>query len=816
MKSSSNAQASPEKHSKSGFRLADWNTANRCRCLFLGLFGLVNLGMPVLSEPAVDFNTQIRPILTEYCYKCHGPDEETRKGGFRLDNRSDALKAAKSGAIPIVPGKPETSEVFARVSSTDPDDKMPPEKTGKKLSPAQIELLRRWIGQGAPYALHWAYVKPTRPIPPHVKNQRWPSNDIDRFVLARLEKAGLRPSPEAERHILIRRVFLDLTGLPPSPADVEQFLRDKQPGAYERLVDRLLASPSFGEHWARYWLDMARYADSAGYADDPPRTIWAYRDYVIKAFNRNIHFDRFTLEQIAGDLLDDADEETETATAFHRNTMTNNEGGTDDEEFRNAAVVDRVNTTMSVWMGTTMACAQCHSHKYDPLSQQEYFKLFAILNNTADADRKDEAPVLKLWTKEQKVSRQKLTSEIETLEKSLGAETVKSLEKSLTNATPETKASFEKLSALKKELSGIAANTVPVMRELHGDKRRVTHLQIRGNFKALAEEVQPGVPAVFPPLPSGVPADRLALARWLVSDENPLTSRVLANRLWEQFFGLGLVRTSEDFGSQGELPSHPELLDWLATQLSGNQWDLKAFLKTIVCSSTYRQSSKVTPELLKQDPENVLLARGPRCRVPAEVVRDQALAVSGLLSKKMYGPPVRPPQPATGLTAAFGGSFDWKTSEGEDRYRRAIYTELRRTSPYPSLATFDTGSREVCVLRRPKSNTPLQALVTLNDPVFVEVAQGLGKRMQQAAGSNKEKVEFGFQLCLVRPAQAKELSRLVALHDRARKEFELAPEKARLLIGASDATQSSDTLDLASWTVVANVLLNLDEFIMRP
>jgi hypothetical protein len=787
--------------------------------IFFGLLFAIPIPAATPDKPtaAVDFNQTIRPILSENCYKCHGPDDGERKAKLRFDVRSDALKPAKSGEIAIVPGAPEKSEMISRITAgTDSDDHMPPAKTGKTLTPAQIESVRRWIAQGATYATHWAYIKPTRPTVPSVHNSKWPRNPIDNFILARLEKEGLKPSPQADRRTLIRRVSLDLTGLPPTIEEVDRFLADKSPRAYESLVDRLLQKPAFGEHWARMWLDLARYADSAGYADDPPRTIWAYRDWVIKTFNANLPFDRFTIEQIAGDLLNDSSDDDKVATAFHRNTMTNNEGGTTDEEFRNAAVIDRVNTTMSVWMATSMGCAQCHTHKYDPISQTEYFRFFAFFNNTADADLQDESPVLDLSSADEKEHRAKLRSEIKELEQSIkSAPTNVPATGGSTDPVPAQK---ERLKTLKKELDEAKPVTVPIMRELQGDKRRTTHIQIRGNYLALADEVTPGVPAAFQPLPKEAPMNRLTVARWLMDTNNPLTSRAIVNRFWEQIFGVGIVRTCEDFGTQGDRPSNPELLDWLAIEFVAQGWNMKDFLKLLVTSSAYCQSSRVTPELAAQDPDNLLLARGPRFRASAEVVRDQALAVSGLLSQKMYGPPVRPPQPSLGLSAAFGGTLDWKTSPGEDRYRRAVYTEWRRTNPYASMSTFDAPNREVCALRRPRSNTPLQALVTLNDPVYVEAARALGRRMAVAPGSVPDRIRYGFELCLARPPSSAELKRLLAFHDTALAHYQQQPTQAREMGATSTdpAPGAIEARELAAWAAVGNVLLNLDEFLMKP
>ncbi len=776
----------------------------------------------------VDFNREIRPILSNRCYACHGPDAAKRKGGsvpLRLDTEDGAL-ADLDGYSAIVRGKPDESELIRRISSDDPTEVMPPPKHAQKLPPAEVEKLTTWIEQGAPYARHWAYSRPVRPALPDVKDAAWPRNPVDRFILARIEKEGLRPSPEADRDVLIRRLALDLTGLPPTPEEVEAFDKDTSPDAYEKLVDRLLARPTYGEHWARAWLDLARYADSAGYADDPPRTIWAYRDYAIRSFNANKPFDRFTLEQIAGDLLPDATDETRIATAFHRNTMTNSEGGTNDEEFRSAAVVDRVNTTMAVWMGTTIACAQCHDHKYDPLSQADFFRLYAFFNNTQDADRNDEGPTLPIESAERKRRKAGLKSEIEAAERAVRApldprsEALKAdLGRYFLDADEIVRRpALDKLADLKKRLAAMKPETtVPVLAETAANARRQTRIQRRGNFMDLGDPVSEGVPEAIFPLPPGAPRDRLTLARWLVSPDNPLTARVVANRTWEQIFGAGLVPTSEEFGSQGEPPTHPELLDWLATELVARHWDLKQFLRLLVTSSTYRQSSKVTPEGLRLDPANQWLARGARFRLPAETVRDQALAVAGLLSPKMYGPPVRPPQPSSGLNAAFGGKIDWATSMGDDRYRRGIYTTWRRSNPYPSMATFDAPNREVCTVRRSRTNTPLQALVTLNDPVYIEASQALARRMASGGKERADQIRLGVKLCLARDPSDRELSRLADLYDDAQARFASDPEKARKM--ATDplgpAPAGADLADLAAWTVVANVLLNLDETLMR-
>jgi hypothetical protein len=802
-----------------------------------GLTAALLLSMPLASAAAkepVDFNREIRPLLSRNCAACHGPDEKKRQAGLRLDVRASAI-AVHDGSQAIVPGDEKKSELMRRVSSDDADERMPPPSTGKRLTSAEIDLLSRWIHAGAPYSPHWAYVKPVRPAVPHVGDAAWPKNDIDRFLLARLEQEKLHPSPEADRYVLIRRLTLDLTGLPPTIAEVDAFVNDKDPAAYEKLVDRLLARDSFGEHWARMWLDLARYADSAGYVADVPRTIWAYRDYVIRSFNADKPFDQFTIEQIAGDLLPKPTDEQLIATAFHRNTQTNNEGGSDREEYRNVAIVDRVNTTMSVWMGTTMACCQCHDHKYDPILQKEYFQFFAIFNNTEDADREDEHPLLSIYSEKQKRQRGELEKEIAALDpqvppeektpppkpkaaKKKGAKQAAigtATSASTTPAKPPLSENGKRLAALKAELAGIKPITVPVQRELPPGKRRKTFIEYRGNFLDRGPQVSEGVPAAFHPLPKGVTVNRLTLAKWLVDRDNPLTARVLANRLWEKIFGTGIVATSEDFGTQGELPSHSELLDYLATELQRSGWDMKHLIRLMVMSAAYRQSSVVTPELRERDPDNRLLARGPRFRLDAEAIRDQSLAVSGLLSAKMFGPSVRPMQPSFGLVAAFGGSMDWKTSDGEDRYRRAIYTAWRRTNPYPSMVTFDSASREVCALRRTRTNTPLQALVTLNDPVYVEAAQALSQRLVREGGATPaDKIRYVFRLCLARTPSDEEAARLAMLYNNSHGRFSKNLEDARKLAGEPQSGHA-DSVELAAWTSVANVMLNLDEFLMR-
>ena len=937
---------------------------------------LAGLAAYVGAEEPVNFSRDVLPLLSKNCFRCHGPDEEALQAGLRLDLREQAVTKLDSGSVAIVPGKPEESELVKRVATADADLRMPPLDGGRALTVAEIDLLKRWIAQDAGYQPHWSFIPPQPTAPPCVARADCVNNPIDAFVLARLEREGLQPSAEADRRTLIRRASIDLIGLPPTLDEVERFVNDAAPDAYERLIDRLLASPAYGERWAAVWLDLARYADSAGYAQDPPRVIWRYRDWLIQTLNANQPFDEFTRDQLAGDMLPEPSADQLLATAFHRNTMTNSEGGTDDEEFRNAAVVDRVNTTMQVWMGLTMGCAQCHSHKYDPITQEEYFKVFAIFNNTADADRQDEAPTIEEVSPEQVKKRAELQAQAAALEKALneklaavqiqedagsmaaryvrvelpgkkvllslaevqaiaGSENLAPAGKAsqisvdydgpaklaidgntdgdyfqakstthtaagddawwevdllspvaldrvvvwnrtdggtgsrlkgfrvvlldeqrqpllvqtiaaspnpsvtidvpkthagLTDAQraerlkyhkehlPEIAADKKKVEDLRRQAAAIKGVTTPVMRELPADKRRKTYIQIRGNFLDRGAEVSAGVPAAFHPLAEGQEPNRLSLAEWLLDERNPLTARVLANRFWERLFGIGLVETSEDFGVQGEFPSHPELLDYLALELRRNGWDMKQLLRLIVTSATYRQSSKETPELRERDPFNRLLARGPRFRLSAEMVRDQALAVGGLLSRKMYGPSVQPPRPKLGLSSAFGGSTDWQTSPGEDKFRRGLYTSWRRTTPYPSMTTFDASSREVCTMRRIRTNTPLQALVTLNDPVYVEAAQALARRIASEASSTaQDRANYGFQLCLSRPPSEAELQSIVRLYELALGRFQADPDQATRMatepIGPAPAEQN--VAELAAWTVVANMLLNLDEALAR-
>jgi hypothetical protein len=777
-----------------------------CAILAIFLSASVWFGCESTANDTVDFNNDIRPILNAHCLACHGGVRQS--GGFSMLFPEEAFDETESGQPALIPGDPEASELMKRVMHHDPEMRMPLE--ADPLATEEIEKIRRWIEQGAEWDDHWAYIAPKPVALPAVRNQSWPKNGIDYFILERLENEGFHPSRQAECGTLLRRLSLDLIGLPPSPEEVGAFCKDPSDSAYETHVDRLLESPHFGERWAAMWLDLARYADSKGYEKDNHRSIWRYRDWVIDAFNRDFPFDQFTIEQIAGDLLPDPDEEQVIATAFHRNTMTNDEGGTDDEEFRVAAVIDRVNTTWEVFLGTTMACVQCHSHPYDPFRHEEYFRFYAYFNNTEDADRTDEEPLLVGYSQSQLDRLETLGARIDSLHQVKNEPGVQSISYSTPAESDDSVES--QIARMKEEMEAIEPVSTPVMRELPEGERRTTRLFDGGNWLAQTVEVLPGVPGVMPDLPENAPQNRLGVAQWLVSPENPLTARVMVNRFWDQIFGRGIVETIEDFGTQGAAPSHPELLDWLALRfMNDHEWSVKSLLKDIVTSATYRQSSHVTREHLDRDPQNRLLARAPRFRLSAEQIRDQALVVSGLFSPKMFGPSVMPPQPE-GIWRNPYSRMKWETSEGEDRYRRGLYTYWRRTAPYPSMITFDAPSREVCVSRRVRTNTPLQALVLLNDPVYVEAAVNLAGRMKERGGTDiDEQLKEGYRIALARTPGEAELSELRSLYQAVLEEYRHSPDEAAAFL---QSVENPD-IKLASLAMTASVILNLDSFVMK-
>ncbi|MBL9212066.1 MAG: PSD1 domain-containing protein [Opitutaceae bacterium] len=802
------------------------------------------------AAPVVDFAREIQPILAGKCYDCHGAEKP--KGGLRLTSRASALRGGESGEPAFVAGASARSQLIQRITTTDENDVMP--QKGAPLSPAEVALVRRWIDEGAHWPddlRHWAYVKPVRPAVPPVPDRSRVRNPIDAFVLARLEQAGLKASPPADKPRWLRRVSLDLIGLPPTPADVDAFIADTSDGAHERVVDRLLASPHYGERWARPWLDLARYADSHGFQRDDLRDLWPYRDWVVRAMNADLPFDQFTVWQIAGDLLPEVRDaagrprnlDPLIATGFHRAAPTNVEAGTDQEEGRVNQVFDRVNTTAAVWLGTTLECAQCHSHKYDPFSQQDYYRLFAYFNHTpretdfttpkAMAALKFTGPYLELPDPANDAARGRLEVRRKELDAQIAARSAEVLAGA---STPEAKAPTGKQrtqllagdkalaelrtqrQALMRELEALKPPQTLVMREL--DEPRPTAVLSRGNFLEPGEPVQPGTPAALhaAPPPAGPRATRLDLARWLVDRENPLVARVTVNRWWAEFFGRGIVGTLEDFGLKGDAPTHPELLDWLAVEFMERGWSMKHVHRLIVLSATYGQSSRLTPELLAADDQNKWLARGPRFRLDAETIRDNALALAGLLSLKQGGPPVRPYQPPGLWENKVGGDrVTYEVSPGEDAWRRGLYTVWKRSSPYPSFMNFDATARTACTVRRSRSNTPLQALTLLNDPVYVAAARGLAHRVltERPAAGTAERLRHAFRLCLAREPSAVELAALAGLLAQQADAAAADPGAAARVSGARPPPPGSSVAELAAWHAVATALLNLDETITK-
>ena len=884
------------------------------------------------SSEQIDFSTQIKPILNTKCITCHGGVKKS--GGFSLLFKEEAFAATESGKPAIIPEDASGSEFIKRLHEEDSELRMPFEK--QQLSEEEIELLTKWIDQGAKWGQHWAYSLPNKVEVPPVTlkaslgtegTDKFIQNNIDHFVFARLENEVLAPNPPAAKNIIIRRLALDLTGLPPSDALIKNFTYGTI--SYEEAVEQLLAQSTFGEKWTSWWLDLARYADTKGYEKDQGRSMWRYRDWVIDAFNRDMPYDQFTTEQLAGDLLPDPSVDQLIATAFHRNTMNNDEGGTEDEEFRVASVLDRVNTTFSVWQSTTMECVQCHSHPYDPFKHEEYYQAMAFFNNTADEDTTDESPNIRFWNEAQKKKREEIISWVKTYgsqeqvdqykdfltftepkylvhdaeefnngeladtkylalwdngscimknvntrdasamylnyNSSLNGSTMtirnndkegeilarfkinktngniirkipfkKTTDKLnlyfeanndgipkqvstsyitwfafLPDISGDTPSEFEKVNRAILELLNADTPTLPIMVDNYSDMARTTQIFERGNWLLKADTVVPRTPKSLNPYKEQWPQNRLGLSKWLISKENPLTARTLVNRVWHQLFGRGIVASLEDMGTQSDPPSHPELLDWLSLRfMNEHRWSMKNLIKEIVMSGTYRQSSIATPELYQKDPNNELYARGPRLRLTAEEIRDQALAVSGLLSKKMYGPGVMPPQP-DGVWQTVYSSATWVESEGEDKYRRAIYTYLKRTSPYPSFITFDAGSREVCTIRRTVTNTPLQALVTLNDPVYLEAAYAFAKFMD--VDNVKKGISMGFEKATLTEIDEAKLEVLKSLYDQALTEFSSETNLKQNFIGLPERPSAK----IAALTVVANAIMNLDEFLTK-
>ncbi len=945
-------------------------------------------GRPAVAAETVDFNRDVRPIFLAHCTACHGGVKAA--GGLSLVYREKALAKGKSGEAAVVPGKPEASEMIRRITSDDPDELMPKPDHGPRLAAKDVSTLKAWIAQGATWSEHWSFVPPTEPAAPAVADRAWARSRADEFILARLQAEGLKPSPPASNAEWLRRASLDLIGLPPTLAEYESFRDDATndlTGAKSRVVDRLLVSPAFGERWASVWLDLARYADTFGYEKDPHRDIWPWRDWVIRAFNSDMPFDQFTIKQLAGDLLENPTTDDLLATAFHRNTQNNTEGGTNDEEFRTVAVIDRVSTTWTTWQATTFGCVQCHSHPYDPIPHQDFYRFSAFFDNSEDCDidsdfprllvptdatRRDESARLqrridqlrdalnesgrsladqtsdwkplvptsakasagtleirpgtgrveatgtlpigvmytviapsvpgatalrikilpddedpKKWPERAAVLSQLQVSLIaggdakpkpiklreviadylagpfdpqETLDAGAGGFggypslsgprwCVVTLDEPLpdgpadatvelvmkqnavanagaqacpirrfelsTTADPRWPAlmadggrrqQWADLNAAKAQLNKIAGTRVPVMVERHAAARRDTRVFLRGNRLTKDVSVEPGIPDVVrPPVKAGR-LTRLDLAQWLVSDQNPLTARVLANRLWAEMYGRGIVETLEDFGTSGARPSHPELLDHLALRLAhDDHWSIKTFLREVALSATYGQTCRATPESTQRDPQNALLSHGPRARLTAEMVRDQGLALSGLLSFKQFGPPVFPKQPDGVWRSVYSGAA-WKTSEGEDAHRRGLYTYWKRTAGYPTFMTFDSPARDVCTARRVSTNTPLQALVTLNDPAFVEMSQALARRMREGGGDDRAIVARGCQLLTLEQPPEAMVAELTRLYQDASRDYAADP---------ADASKLAKTPEEAATVLVANTLLNLDRAMTR-
>lgn len=832
------------------------------RVMYLLCCGLVvfGLGFPseIRAEKPVDFARDVLPILSDNCFLCHGPDAGSRKADLRLDTQADALRTENPV---ILPGKSHDSELLIRILSTEPDEVMPPPASKKSLTPEQIDILKRWIDAGAPWAGHWAFEPVTAPVVPVIPadspillNQ--PAairNPIDAFVLAKLAESGFTPTAEADRETLIRRATLALTGLPPTLAEIDAFLADPAPEAYETVVDRLLASPRYGERMVWDWLEAARYADSNGYQGDGERTMWPWRDWAVNAFNTNQPFDQFTIEQLAGDLLPNATHEQKLATGFQRNHMINGEGGRIAAENRVDYVMDMAETTGTVWMGLTFNCCRCHDHKFDPLLQKDYYQLFAFFNNTpvdGGGGNPQTAPVLEISTEAERARLSELNQQITTTAQAVtdfeltkfprdaektaaDSDAAKDLPDGIKNilklaAPNRARNQIEELVQHFKDAADYVApltaqrNTIDardglsrsfprvmIMEEL-AQPREVFILN-KGLYNKPEAKVGIGVPERFPQLAADAPQNRLGLARWLMSPENPLTARVIVNRYWQQFFRVGLVKTSEDFGVQGERPLHPELLDWLATEFRHSGWNVKQLVRLIVTSGTFRQSSAVTPEFYEKDPENRYLARGPRYRLPAWMIRDQALAASGLLVGTLGGPPVKPYQPTGIWEEATFGNKRYEQDHGEKLYRRSLYTFWRRIVG-PSMF-FDTPSRQFCTVKQAQTNTPLHALTTLNDVTYTEAARVLAQHALEQPGDEAARLRWMFRTVLGRAPVSRETELLLQSLVQLREDLRAVPDEAAKIVALGEAPPATglDLLDHAAWSCLCSVLLNSDE-----
>ncbi|MEC3881358.1 PSD1 and planctomycete cytochrome C domain-containing protein [Parapedobacter sp. 10938] len=737
----------------------------------------------------VDYNYHIRPILSDNCFACHGPDPNAREADLRLDTEEGAYKALveTAGMHAIVPGHPDRSEAYRRITSTDEMERMPPVSSNLALTDREIKLIEQWIEQGAEYKPHWAFLPPEQGPIPTVDDEYWATHAIDRFVLTRMEENGFEPNPEAKKHYLLRRMSFDLTGLPPTEEQLQRFLADDSENAYEKMVDELMAMPAYGERMAMHWLDVARYADSYGYQDDDIRTQWPWRDWVIHAFNRNMPYDRFVTWQLAGDMLPEATKEQVLASAFNRNHKITEEGGVIEEEYRVAYAIDKTNTFSKGILGITMECAQCHDHKYDPFSQKNYFQLYAFFNNS--------------------------------LEKGL-----EGLVNSGPSKTPRltiTQQDVEDILQFINKGDDTSAVSVSVMGER--DEVRPTFILDRGLYDSPTERVYPSTPEAILPFDStAYESNRLGLAEWAFSKENPLTARVLVNQLWAMVFGRGLVATVADFGNQGDLPSHPELLDWLAADFRDNGWNVKRLMKQLVMSATYRQSSRISERQLNEDPENIYLSRSKRLRLSAESIRDLALASSGLLNTEIGGPSIKPYQP-DGLwevtSSGRGALANYVQDHGEDLYRRGMYVFIKLTVPPPNMLIFDASNRDMCEVTRQRTNTPLQALVMLNDPVILEASRVLSGRLMRAMPNARPSVyiEHAYRRILSRDPSGKELSLMEKYYIDELERYNKAPDAAQAFLTVGEAPQDTEVpvAEHAALMAAVHALYNLEEAITR-
>lgn len=849
-------------------------------CSFLYLVAFVVKAWAILlaidggahaASPALEFNRDIRPILAENCFYCHGQDASKRQAELRLDARAVAIEA---GAI--VPKDPRSSELVARINSSNPKELMPPPKSNRRLSPEQKQRLERWIAEGANYATHWAFVAPRRPAEPAVKDTRWVRNPIDRFVLAKLEAEGMAPSPEADRATLIKRLSTDLTGLPPTPAQVDSFVADADPKAYENLVDRLLASPHYGERMALPWLDAARYADSNGFQQDGDTWQWVWRDWLVKALNDDMPFNQFTIRLLAGDLLPGATPGDKIASGFNRNHLLNGEGGAIAEEQRWVNLFDRIDTTSTTWLGLTMACAQCHDHKFDPMTQKDYYSLLDAFNRVPESGTPQffssrirvAAPFVEIPTEENTARVAELEARMKQAEaerkvaadsafegwrlgiftdgkpadgkglpdalasllrkpendrtgeekKKLDAELRKHFDDKVRPALATKLPALSALDAVKKQLDEYRGDQLPRVMIMSDARPRDTAILARGEYLKPGTKVSFATPAFLPPMPEGAPANRLGLARWLVMPDHPLTARVQVNRMWQHAFGAGIVKTSEDFGVQSEYPVHGELLDWLAVEFRERGWGMKAMHRLIVTSATYRQSSRVTPEHRTRDLENRLYSRASRFRMSSLVLRDWALASSGLIDPRIGGRPVYPYQPDAiweALAITKERDFTYPASSGKDLYRRSLYTFWRRTVGPANM--FDAANRQTCRVRSATTSTPLHALTTLNDPTWVEAARALAEQSMKASKEVDERLSQAFRLVMCRKPTEFDLDLLRRAYKKQAAIFarDIAGAKSLLAIGESKRDETLDAGEHAALSAVCLAILNLDEALTR-